>query len=608
MSFFNELKHRNVIKVMISYGLVAWLVAQLAEFAISTFGAPDWVLRTFVILLMLGFPIAIILAWAFDMTPAGLKKAPAGNTAATAPRGTNYVAVILMGVVLVAAVVLQFWGPEMQVQRSTKAAGPLAQASSLHADIAFPEDMSLAFIGAAALGNGRRAFAISPDGAHLVFAGLRDGQYALYLRDLDSHTVRKLGGTENGYDPFFSPNGQWIAFFAGNQLKRVARAGGDAVAVAEATNSSGGTWIGNDGILAFTDEGDRMLQFTFGVERLESEAPGSGSAPHALPDGVHVLWDAEQIVAYDTATRQVKSLEIQGSDPRFVGGFLFYTQGNTLIAARFDLDSMTLKSTPVPVMTGLRTEIYGFSQWALSNNGTLLYAPGISEAENPLVWVDGDQQEDPQLPQNLKGSFEISPDGKQLLVTEMQPGSTSVWLFDLEGGQARKLASGRDIATNPLGWMPDGKSIIYHRYTEAGRVPFILSVDSGNPGTPLLERDDNRFTAYSISADGRFVAVKRLPSQADSTGSDQQADYFALIDLVENREIEIPMVGTGNWGIAASPDGSAVVYTSPVSGEYQNYLQPVPPTGMRYQVSRTGGAEEPRWSSRAPWIRPVRYA
>ena len=581
---------------MISYGLVAWLVAQLAEFAISTFGAPDWVLRTFVILLMLGFPIAIILAWAFDMTPAGLKKAPAGNTPTTVPRGTNYVAVILMGVVLIAAAVLQFWGPEMPIQRSTKAAVPLTQVSSLHADIAFPEDMSLAFVGAAALGNGRRAFAISPDGVHLVFTGLKDGQYALYLRDLNSHAVRKLGGTENGYDPFFSPNGQWIAFFAGNQLKRVARAGGEAVTVAEATNSSGGTWMGNDRILAFTDEGSRMLEFRFGAERLVSESPYSGQAPHMLPDGVHVLWDAEAIVAYDTETKQTKSVGIQGSDPRFVGGFLFYTQGDALVAARFDLDSMTLKSTPVPVLTGLRTEIYGFSQWALSNNGTLLYAPGISEAENPLVWVQGDQQEDPQLPQSLKGSFEISPDGKQLLVTELQPDSTSVWLFDLEGGQARKLTSGRDIASASLGWMPDGKRIIYHRIINNNRVPFILSVNSGNPGTPLLEQGGNRFLADSISANGRFVSVRRHSSPADTTGSEEQADYLAVIDLVENREIEIPMAGRGSWGMAASPDGSAVVYTSPVSGEYQNYLQPVPPTGERYQVSRIGGAEEPRWS------------
>ncbi len=596
MSFFSELQHRNVIKVIISYGLVAWLVAQLAEFAINTFGAPDWVLRTFVILLVLGFPIAIILAWAFDMTPAGPKKTSAGKTAPTAQRGTNYVAVILMGVVLVAAVVLQFWGPDIQVRRPARVNGELAPISSLHADIAFPEDISLAFIGAATLGNGRRAFAISPDGTHLVFVGLKDGQYALYLRDLNSHAVRKLGGTENAYDPFFSPNGQWIAFFAGNQLKRVARAGGDAVMVAEATNSSGGTWIGNDRILAFTDEGSSMLQITFGAERPESEMPLGGNAPHALPDGVHVLWDDGQIVAYDTTTGQLKSLAVQGSDPRFVGGFLFYIQGDTLVAARFDLESMTLKSAPVPVMTGIRTEIYGFSQWALSDNGTLLYAPGISEAENPLVWVDGDQLEDPQLPQSLKGSFEISPDGKQLLVTELQPGSTSVWLLGLEGGQARKLVSGRDIASNPLGWMPGGKRIIYHRETENGRVPYILSVDSGNPGTPLLERGENHFVAYSISANGRYVSARKLTSPVDTPASDQQTDYLAVIDLVEDREIEIPMVGTGNWGMAASPDGAAVVYTSPVSGEYQNYLQPVPPTGVRYQVSRTGGAEEPRWS------------
>ena len=121
-----------------------------------------------------------------------------------------------------------------------------------------------------------------------------------------------------------------------------------------------------------------------------------------------------------------------------------------------------------------------------------------------------------------------------------------------------------------------------------------LSVDSGNPGTPLLERDNNRFTAYSISADGRFVAVKRLPSQADTAGSDEQADYLALIDLAENREIEIPMVGIGNWGIAASPDGSAVVdvQTHPdiVLGEPRVFYQGnfVNVGGRSYDISPDG--------------------
>lgn len=598
MSFINELKRRSVFKVTVAYGLVAWLIAQLAEFAISTFGAPDWVLRTFVALLVLGLPVAITLAWAFEMTPSGIKKTATGQTATSKPKGTNFIVVTLLGVVLAAAVVLQFWGPEVSAPRPAKpdTAEPLVELPSLYADIAFPEDTPLAFIGAAALGNGRRAFSISPDGEHMVFAGVRNGEYDLYLRDFDSHAVRKLGGTKNAYDPFFSPNGQWIAFFAGNQLKRVARAGGEAVAVTEATNSAGGTWIGNDRILAFTDEGGKMLQYSFVGERQESDALTGGNSPHALPDGKHVLWDDDQIIAFDMVSQQLQNLPIRGSDPRYLGGFLFYAQGDTLVAARFDPDSLSLQSTPVPVLTGLRTEIYGFSQWALANNGTLLYAPGISASENPLIWVDDKGQQDLHLPQRQKGTFEISPDGKQLLVAETQSGTMSLWLYDLEGGASRKLTSEPDVFGGQLSWMPDGKEIIYHRQTGTGRVPYILSLDSGNPGRPLLDDGKDVVSVYSISANGRFLAVRKSPVTSESASNEIQTDQLALIDLIENGEIEIPVVGTGNWGMAVSPEGNAVVYTSPVSGEYQNYLQPVPPTGVRYQVSRVGGAEEPRWS------------
>ncbi len=74
MSFFEELKRRNVIRVGIAYVVVAWLVAQVAGFAIETFGAPDWVLKIFVVFLMLGFPLVLLFAWAFEMTPEGLKR------------------------------------------------------------------------------------------------------------------------------------------------------------------------------------------------------------------------------------------------------------------------------------------------------------------------------------------------------------------------------------------------------------------------------------------------------------------------------------------------------------------------------------------------------
>ncbi|MCO4812923.1 MAG: hypothetical protein KC572_15085 [Gammaproteobacteria bacterium] len=74
MSLFQELKRRNVIRVAIAYSVIAWVLAQVAEFAFENFGAPDWVLKSVVVILLLGLPIAIVFAWAFEMTPEGIKR------------------------------------------------------------------------------------------------------------------------------------------------------------------------------------------------------------------------------------------------------------------------------------------------------------------------------------------------------------------------------------------------------------------------------------------------------------------------------------------------------------------------------------------------------
>ena len=73
MSFFAELKRRNVVRVGIAYVIVGWILAQIAEFAAANFGAPDWVLKIFVVFLILGLPLALLFAWAFELTPDGLK-------------------------------------------------------------------------------------------------------------------------------------------------------------------------------------------------------------------------------------------------------------------------------------------------------------------------------------------------------------------------------------------------------------------------------------------------------------------------------------------------------------------------------------------------------
>jgi TolB-like protein len=74
MSFFAELSRRNVIRVGIAYVIVGWVVAQVAEFAFENFGAPDWVLKSLVVVLLLGLPIVLIIAWAYELTPEGIKR------------------------------------------------------------------------------------------------------------------------------------------------------------------------------------------------------------------------------------------------------------------------------------------------------------------------------------------------------------------------------------------------------------------------------------------------------------------------------------------------------------------------------------------------------
>ena len=74
MSIFAELKRRNVVRVGLAYAVIAWILAQVAEFAFENFDAPGWVLKTFVIVLLLGLPLALFFAWAFEMTPEGVKR------------------------------------------------------------------------------------------------------------------------------------------------------------------------------------------------------------------------------------------------------------------------------------------------------------------------------------------------------------------------------------------------------------------------------------------------------------------------------------------------------------------------------------------------------
>ena len=99
-SFFAELKRRNVYKVAVAYAVVAWLLMQVASQIFPFFEIPNWVVRLVILLLVIGFPIALIIAWAFEVTPEGIKRTEAADAAGQRSRGVAWIYVVLIGAAL----------------------------------------------------------------------------------------------------------------------------------------------------------------------------------------------------------------------------------------------------------------------------------------------------------------------------------------------------------------------------------------------------------------------------------------------------------------------------------------------------------------------------
>ena len=102
-TFLTELKRRKVYRVAVAYAIVAWLLIQAASILFPTFEAPPWVMKVFVTAVILGFPVALILAWAFELTPEGLRRSEEVGESKTRKPGSKWTAVIVTAAVLAAA-------------------------------------------------------------------------------------------------------------------------------------------------------------------------------------------------------------------------------------------------------------------------------------------------------------------------------------------------------------------------------------------------------------------------------------------------------------------------------------------------------------------------
>jgi eukaryotic-like serine/threonine-protein kinase len=451
--------------------------------------------------------------------------------------------------------------------------------------------------------DGGPAVALSPDGSQLAYVARQNGTQQIYLRAMDGLESKPIPGTEDGVVPFFSPDGQWLGFFAGAKLKKISVSGGPALILGDAPFPMGASW-GGQGIIAFTPVGGAspLLQLpdAGGPTQLLTHLTKGDAAhrwPEFLPGGRAVLFAAgtngisfgnARIAAQSIGTHEQRNLIQGGTDPRYApSGHLIYAQGGNLMAAAFDVQRLRTMGAPVPVAQGvLQSPVSGAAQYSLSATGSLVYVSGgIQSAQRRLVWVNRDGAEQPSAaPGHAYLGPRLSPDGGRIALATTDQ-DAQVWVYDLSRQTLTRFTFEGSFNANPV-WTPDGKRIAFLSNREGSQNIFWQLAD-GSGGLERLTTSDYLHAPASWSPDGQLLAFfeVNLTTQRDIwvlRMSDRKMQPFLRTPFDE----AVPRF---------SPDGRWLAYISNESGRYEIYVQPYPGPGGKWQISAEGGTE-PVWN------------
>jgi serine/threonine-protein kinase len=450
--------------------------------------------------------------------------------------------------------------------------------------------------------------AISPDGQRLVIAGQQGEADQLYQRVLSQFEWQPIAGTEGAYIPFFSPNGEWIAFFADGKLKKVSLAGGASQVLSDAPNPWGGTW-GPDGTIVYfpSSPGEGLMQVSeLGgapelLTKIDTEATeAEHDWPQFLPDGkalVFTIWkgsvERSQIALLDLETGEKRVL-IDGSYGRVVPtGHLLYALADSVYVVPFDLEKLEITGSPVPIPDPIyRFADYWLPYLAVATDGTMVYLPGRSDIRRQLVTVGLDGTEKPIAEKTEAYMYpRVSPDGSKLAVNLMEAHGASIWIIDLETGMQTRL-SRESNELYPL-WTPKGERIVFYSNRTGEDVIYWQPADGSGPAEELVAESPPVYVGFpsDISSDGRYLAFGRWEEHEDGTF---KSSGIYVLSLEEQRELR-PFLVTdsedeGYFNATFSPDGRWIAYVSmDASQTAQVFVRSFPEGGASYQISGDDG-------------------
>jgi DNA-binding SARP family transcriptional activator/Tol biopolymer transport system component len=457
--------------------------------------------------------------------------------------------------------------------------------------------------------------AISPDGSRFAYVGGPEGQILMRLRN-ELHATA-MPGTEGAWTPFFSPDGKSVGFLKEKSVWIAPLTGGPPIHVSDSlTGLAGASW-GSDGFI-YTN-GSEVAPLAR-VEARQGAVPkwftaldtAKGEAGHAwpavLPNGKGVVFTvissgrnapngktSSAIAVADVPSGKHRVIIDDGAHPVYLnsGNLLYVTYNRTLMMVPFDQNSMTVTGEPTALIEGLQLGSFGATDLAVSTTGTLVYSIGPLVAEDDkgqLVWMTRDGKPRPLDPdwQGLFRQPALSPDGKQLAITQIPDGRNSdIWIRQLIGGATVQLTHNR-YWNGGAEWTPDGRSVTFNASAENGAEDLLTQRSDGSTKAVVVFRGGRAFRPR-WSPDGKWLTFER------------EADHPDRNDIVGIRPgidtALVPLVATGmHSGMQAiSPDSHWMAYGSDVTGRFEVYVVPFPNTkGGKRQISTMGGVL-PKW-------------
>jgi eukaryotic-like serine/threonine-protein kinase len=461
----------------------------------------------------------------------------------------------------------------------------------------------------------RTAVALSPDGKTLVFGAIWGGSQQLYRRAMDQLSAIPISSTSGGSSPFFSPDGQWVAFAADGELRKVPLGGGPPVTLCKAAALFGASW-GDDGTIVFatqrngglwrvsaaggTPEPLTTLQAGEYSHRLPHMLPGSRAVIFTILKGPN-LWDDAQIVVRSLETGRQTVLVTGGADGRYVStGHLVYVRLGTLMAVPFDPVRLAVTGGATGVLNGvMQAAVRGASymnntlagQFSVSDTGALVYLTGGAEAaaDRSLAWVDrhGTSQTLP-APARSYSAPRLSPDGQRVAVNTVGP--DQVWSFDIARGALSPVTVVEEQSDFGV-FAPDGKRIVFRSGAGEGNLHWKAADGSG--AVERLTTSARSQTPGSWSPDGTTLA---FVEEGEST---RPLQYFNMdiwvLSIADRKTRAVIHTAAVEMTPEFSPDGRWLAYVSNESGRSEVYVQPYPGPGERHLISTNGGWQ-PAWS------------